>query len=232
ARAALLQLGQLEDRVDRLLAGPIDEGARVDDEALGVFRDRRERKPGLGQHAEHELGIDLVLRAAERRQVDLHGWGQYTVQVRTLDATVVRELERDAEILLAQERDDLLQIVAILAGHAALVLLDGRLYPDLRILYEAGALEGEPLLQRDLLPEHAAAALLDLAVGERLQGHAALVQARLEDVDDRLQLHVVGRGHRDVGLLELHVTVGALQVVARRDLPARLIEPVGDLLHL
>src|SRR4030095_15788314 len=85
------------------------------------------------------------------------------------------------------------------------------------------ALDGDPLLQPHLLPEHAAAALLDLAVGERIQGHAALVQARLEDVDDRLQLHVVGRGHRDVGLLELHVTVGALQVVARRDLPAAIV---------
>ena len=33
----LLELGQLEDRVDRLLAGPVDEGAGVDDEALGVL---------------------------------------------------------------------------------------------------------------------------------------------------------------------------------------------------
>ena len=79
ARAALLQFGQLEDRVDRLLAGAIDEGARVDDDALGVLGVLGERKSGLGQHAEHELGIDLILRAAERRQVDLHGWGQYTV---------------------------------------------------------------------------------------------------------------------------------------------------------
>src|SRR4030095_2570441 len=82
ARAVLLQLRQLEDRVDRFLAGAVDEGARVDDDALGVLGRRRERKAGLGQHAEHELGIDLVLRAAERRQMDLHGWERYTVQAR------------------------------------------------------------------------------------------------------------------------------------------------------
>src|SRR5438034_933847 len=153
-----------------------------------------------------------------------------------LVAAVVRELERDAEILVPQQRDDLLQVVPVLPGGADLVLLDGRLHLDLRILDEpddlAGTLDRDPLLQRDLLPEHAAPALLDLAVGERLQGHAALVQARLEDVDHRLQLHVVGGGDGDVGLLELDVALRALEVVARRDFPARLIEPVGDLLHI
>src|SRR5258705_6268902 len=153
-----------------------------------------------------------------------------------LVAAVVRELERDAEILVPHQRDDLLQVVPVLPGDADLVLLDGRLHLDLRILDEPddlpGALDRDPLLQRDLLPKHAAPALLDLAVGERLQGHAALVQARLEDVDHRLQLHVVGGGDGDVGLLELDVALRALEVVARRDFPAGLIEPVGDLLHI
>src|SRR5207245_7530593 len=71
----LLQLRELEDRVDRFLARTVDEGAGVDDEALGVFGALRERKPGLGQHAEHQLGVHLVLRAAEGRQMDLHGTG-------------------------------------------------------------------------------------------------------------------------------------------------------------
>ena len=69
----LLQLRELENRVDRLLAGAVDEGAGVDDEAFGVFGPLHEWKPGLGQHAEHQLGVDLVLRAAEGRQMDLHG---------------------------------------------------------------------------------------------------------------------------------------------------------------
>jgi len=40
--APLFQVGQLEDRVDRLLTRLVDEGARVDDEAvgrLGLLRD-------------------------------------------------------------------------------------------------------------------------------------------------------------------------------------------------
>src|SRR5215471_7918894 len=79
-----------------------------------------------------------------------------------LDAAVIRELERDAEVLVAQHRDDLLQIVAVLAGHADLVLLNGGLHPHLRILDEphdlTGLLDRGPLLERDLVPEHAAAA--------------------------------------------------------------------------
>src|SRR5437879_6336434 len=106
-----------------------------------------------------------------------------------LHAAVVRELQGDPEVLVPQHRDDLLQIVAVLPGHADLVLLDGRLHPDLRVLDEPddflGALDRDPLLERDLLPERAAGALLDLAVGERLQRHPTLVQARLENVDHR-----------------------------------------------
>src|SRR5262245_42453157 len=113
--------------------------------------------------------------------------GSIPCRCRGLDAAIVRELERDAEVLVTQHRDDLLQVVAVLAGHADLVLLNGRLYLHLRILDEPhdlpGALDRDPLLERDLLPQHAAPALLDLAVGERLQGHPALVQARLENVD-------------------------------------------------
>src|SRR3989454_11426790 len=48
-----------------------------------------------------------------------------------LHAAVVGELEGDPEVLVPQHRDDLLQIVAVLPGHADLVLLDGRLHPDL-----------------------------------------------------------------------------------------------------
>src|SRR5262249_61158604 len=72
AGALLLQLRELQDRLDRLLARAVDEGAGVDDEALRVLGPLGEREPGLGQHAEHQLGVDLVLRTAERRQMDLH----------------------------------------------------------------------------------------------------------------------------------------------------------------
>src|SRR5262249_40920294 len=72
AGALLLQLRELEDRLDRFLARAIDEGAGVDDEALRILGPLGEREPGLGQHAEHQLGVDVVLRTAERRQMNLH----------------------------------------------------------------------------------------------------------------------------------------------------------------
>jgi len=73
AGSPLLQLRELQDRLDRFLARAVDERAGVDDEALGVLGALREREPGLGQHAEHQLGVDLVLRTAEGRQMHLHG---------------------------------------------------------------------------------------------------------------------------------------------------------------
>src|SRR5881628_883379 len=75
AAPPLLQSRQLQDRRDRLLPRAVDEGARVDDEALGVLGPVGEREPGLGEHAEHQLGVDLVLGAAEGREMDLHVGG-------------------------------------------------------------------------------------------------------------------------------------------------------------
>ena len=61
----LLEFGHLEDGVDRLLLGAVDECARVHDEhvrTLGVRRDFVARL--LGQ-SEHDLGVDEILRATE-----------------------------------------------------------------------------------------------------------------------------------------------------------------------
>ena len=99
-----------------------------------------------------------------------------------------------------------------LPAHADLVLLDGRLHLELRVLDEAHdlprLLDGDALLERDLLAQRAARGRLDLAVGERLERHAALVELRLEDVDDRLELHVVGGGSVSVGLLDGDLVLG------------------------
>jgi hypothetical protein len=64
AGATAFELGQLEDGVHRLLARPIDEGAGVDDEALGLLGARGGREAGRREHPQHQLGIDLVLGAA------------------------------------------------------------------------------------------------------------------------------------------------------------------------
>jgi len=70
--ARLLDARELEDGIDRLLAGPVDEGAGVDDEALRRPGGVRELMAGLTEHALHELGVDLVLRTAEGGEVDFH----------------------------------------------------------------------------------------------------------------------------------------------------------------
>src|SRR5439155_16913226 len=97
---------------------------------------------------------------------------------------------------------------------------------ELRVLDEADDLprliDRDLLLERDLLVERPAGRLLDLAVRERLERYAALVQTRLEDVDDRLALHVVGAEHDDLVRLEPEFVLRALEVVARLDLTPRL----------
>src|SRR5207249_9966072 len=72
AAARLLEPRELEDRRDRLLARAVDEGARVDDEALGVLGPGGQGKAGFGEHPEHQLGVDLILRTAEGREMNLH----------------------------------------------------------------------------------------------------------------------------------------------------------------
>src|SRR5258705_2092025 len=72
-----------------------------------------------------------------------------------LGRAVVRELQRDAQILGFHEGDDGLEIVAILARHAHLILLARRLDADLGVLDEAhdllGFVHANAVLQRDAL---------------------------------------------------------------------------------
>ena len=69
---SLLQLGELEDGIDRFLARPVDEGAGVDDQALGALGLLGDLVAGAGEHPQHQLGVDLVLGTTEGREMDLH----------------------------------------------------------------------------------------------------------------------------------------------------------------
>ena len=71
-RSGLLQLGDLEDRVHRLLFRAVDERARVDDDDVGLLGARREGVPRLFREAEHDLAVDEILRTAEGDKTDLH----------------------------------------------------------------------------------------------------------------------------------------------------------------
>ena len=61
----LLVLDHLEDGVDGLLLGGVDEAAGVDDDDLGVFGAGGELGPVVVEQAHHDLGVDEVFGAAE-----------------------------------------------------------------------------------------------------------------------------------------------------------------------
>ena len=149
---------------------------------------------------------------------------------------VVRELQRDPQLLALDQGDDRLQVVPVLAGHAHLVLLDRGLHPDLAVLDEAHDLSGlflrHAVLQGDGLPHGAARGRLGIAHGERLQVDTAAVQLRLQDVEDGLELHVIARGDGDHHLFLLDLVLRPLEIVAGLDLALRLVDGVGDLLHV
>src|SRR6266496_2662110 len=104
-----------------------------------------------------------------------------------LGRPVVRELERDAKVLRFYEGDDGLEVVAVLARDAHLLLLDRGLDPDLRVLDEAddllGLLHGDAVLQRHALAHGAAGRGLGVLDRQRLEIDAAAVELRLEDVE-------------------------------------------------
>ena len=72
-RARALERRRLEDRLDRLLARVLDERARVDHDHVGLGGIGDEGASGPVEVAEHDLGVDEVLRAAEAHDPDARG---------------------------------------------------------------------------------------------------------------------------------------------------------------
>ena len=70
-----LVLDHLEDGVDRLLLGGVDEGAGVDDEDVGVFGTGGKLGAVVVEQAHHHFGVDEIFRAAERDEAYL--WGGF-----------------------------------------------------------------------------------------------------------------------------------------------------------
>ena len=63
-RAGGFVAGHLQNRIDRLLLGRVDEAAGVDDEDFGLFGMGGQAGASARQQAHHHLGIDEVFRAA------------------------------------------------------------------------------------------------------------------------------------------------------------------------
>ena len=68
---ALLR-GHLQNRVDRLLFGGVDERAGVDDQHLGALGVGGDLVAGVAGHAQHDLAVDEILGAAETEETDFH----------------------------------------------------------------------------------------------------------------------------------------------------------------
>ena len=69
--AVLLQPGDVEDVVYRLLLCRRDEGAGVDDDYVGVDVLGDDLVSGVDELFEHHFGVDLIFRASERDEADL-----------------------------------------------------------------------------------------------------------------------------------------------------------------
>src|SRR5947207_3032645 len=148
---------------------------------------------------------------------------------------IVRELQRDPEVRLLQQRDDRLEIVLLLPGDAQLVALDLRLHP-------LGPLVADLLADRLRLV--GLDALDDLAVDlvrlagrpglprvQRLQRDAALDQLLLETLQGGAYPILGLRLHGDRALAgPLDLAPRPPEVEPRRDLLLRLVKRVVDLL--
>src|SRR5438128_4226454 len=112
-------------------------------------------------------------------------------------STIVRELERDPEVLLAEKSDRGLQVVLLLPRHADLLSLDRHLHLELGVLDGAddllGLLRRDSLEDLDVLPDRSLRGGLDGAVFQSLERDAALGELRLQEVVDRLQPELVVR---------------------------------------
>ncbi len=70
AFSVFLLLSHLKNRLDRLFFRSLNEGAGVDDDDFCVFWGLSDRVAIIFQHAQHDLRIDQVFRAAEADEVN------------------------------------------------------------------------------------------------------------------------------------------------------------------
>src|SRR5699024_9142983 len=112
---------------------------------------------------------------------------------------VIAELQGDAEVVLTQHADSLLQVILGWRGDADLVRLDGGLDTlELLLLQELhdllGRLRRDALLKCNHTPYRIVRGTLELAGREVLRGDAAPDQPRLQDLPQRGHLElIVGR---------------------------------------
>src|SRR5579863_6412710 len=147
---------------------------------------------------------------------------------------IVDELQRQLELHRAQRRDDLLQVVLVLARHAELLVLILRVHLQLQRLdmhqERLALLLADPAAQGDRLAHGASRGRLDRAELERLDVDAAPHRLALKDVDDVLHLELVVGDQGDLLTVEFDARLRVLEVEAVLYFLARLIERVVEFL--
>ncbi len=111
-----LAVEHLADHAERLLPGGVDEPAGVDDDQVGLLGVGDEHVAVLRQQAEHPLGVDQVLRAAEahegersfHRQIIIHNgylWLKFVPTFRrAIDSRLFIRCELDGRPAILRDR--------------------------------------------------------------------------------------------------------------------------------
>src|ERR1022692_463434 len=160
------------------------------------------------------------------------------IAVKTSNGPVIGELHVDAEIGVAHQLDDALQCVAVATADAHQVALDGGLHLQFAVLDLAHdlarLLDGNALLQRDLLLHRGAGRRNERPISQPLQRHLALHQLAFQYLDDGLQLVLIRAGQEDlvVLLVQLDRGLGVLQIVTLLNLLHGLLDGIADLRQL
>src|SRR5689334_17699354 len=184
--------------------------------------------------------ISCPPRASTPSMTSLSTWffGQPSVTrwTRRGAVTVVGELHRDPELVLAEQLHHGLQLVLLLPADADLIALDRHLDLQLRVLHELHDLpalvDRDPLLEPDVLLRAARRPGLDLAPFERLQRHLPARELLAQDVGERADLVVVGREEVEAVVVPRDLRPLTAEVEPLRDLAERLLDGVVDLLQV
>src|SRR5215475_3773869 len=147
---------------------------------------------------------------------------------------VISELHINAEIVIAQGRDDLLQNVSVTARDSHGVALNRRLHFEFRVFDVLDDLFGlllrDALLQRDSLANSPAERRFQTAVSQPLERHAALDQFRLQDFVEALQPVFVIRFQNDrFAPFKLDVALAPPEIEPGMDFLQSLIDGVDYL---
>ncbi len=140
--------------------------------------------------------------------------------------------------MAANQRDNILERVPIFARNPDQIALDRRLHFLLRFfncLHDFPAfLDRNALLQLDFLPDSSMRGGHNRPVNQILQGHLALHQLGLQNINDSLQFEFIGarNGQGQFFFVQLDVRLGILEIVAGLNLFLRLLHGVDNFRHL